>query len=225
MEEHWCDPLTRPDDNQTSCQKDPCPAVWVVPGCQHFTSLWAGRTARQAPRCCLHSFGLFLPVHFCLNLMAGSKTLVSDCTLLWVTDAAVDLFRHSSRLSWAFLDVYLFQIYLLCVCRYSADLNLCAILSAEAPFVPLIVSHLSTPPWWRCPLDFPLTFISANNGHNLRLSSHILSVWPFFLKGPLCFLFFFFPFFCVVFIVIVISTVICFYLLLCPCQASRTWPI
>lgn len=35
VEEHWCDPLTRPDDNQTSCQKDPCPAVWVFPRCQH----------------------------------------------------------------------------------------------------------------------------------------------------------------------------------------------
>lgn len=46
------------------------------------------------------------------------------------------------------------------------------------------------------------SFISANNGHNLRLSSHILSVWPLFLKGPLCFLFF--SFFCVVFIVLVI---------------------
>uniref|UniRef100_A0A674MB76 ADAM metallopeptidase with thrombospondin type 1 motif 7 n=1 Tax=Takifugu rubripes TaxID=31033 RepID=A0A674MB76_TAKRU len=30
VEEHWCDPLTRPDDNQTSCQKDPCPAVWWI---------------------------------------------------------------------------------------------------------------------------------------------------------------------------------------------------
>lgn len=36
VEEHWCDPLSRPDDNQTSCQKDPCPAVWVFPGCQHL---------------------------------------------------------------------------------------------------------------------------------------------------------------------------------------------
>ncbi len=29
VQEHLCDPLTRPDDNQTSCNKDPCPAVWV----------------------------------------------------------------------------------------------------------------------------------------------------------------------------------------------------
>uniref|UniRef100_A0A8C9YR72 ADAM metallopeptidase with thrombospondin type 1 motif 7 n=1 Tax=Sander lucioperca TaxID=283035 RepID=A0A8C9YR72_SANLU len=28
VEEHFCDPLTRPDDNQTSCHKDPCPAIW-----------------------------------------------------------------------------------------------------------------------------------------------------------------------------------------------------
>ncbi|XP_056229667.1 A disintegrin and metalloproteinase with thrombospondin motifs 7 [Seriola aureovittata] len=30
VEEHFCDPLTRPDDNQTSCSKDPCPAIWWV---------------------------------------------------------------------------------------------------------------------------------------------------------------------------------------------------
>nr|XP_020461516.1 A disintegrin and metalloproteinase with thrombospondin motifs 7-like [Monopterus albus] len=30
VEEHFCDPLTRPDDNQTICNKDPCPAKWWV---------------------------------------------------------------------------------------------------------------------------------------------------------------------------------------------------
>ncbi|XP_047437558.1 A disintegrin and metalloproteinase with thrombospondin motifs 7 [Mugil cephalus] len=30
IEEHFCDPLTRPDDNRTSCSKDPCPAIWWV---------------------------------------------------------------------------------------------------------------------------------------------------------------------------------------------------
>ncbi|XP_028257428.1 A disintegrin and metalloproteinase with thrombospondin motifs 7 [Parambassis ranga] len=30
VEEHLCDPLTRPDDNQTSCNKDSCPAIWWV---------------------------------------------------------------------------------------------------------------------------------------------------------------------------------------------------
>ncbi|XP_070684446.1 A disintegrin and metalloproteinase with thrombospondin motifs 7 [Pempheris klunzingeri] len=30
VEEHFCDPITRPDDNQTSCNKDPCPAIWWV---------------------------------------------------------------------------------------------------------------------------------------------------------------------------------------------------
>ncbi|KAF3686676.1 A disintegrin and metalloproteinase with thrombospondin motifs 7 [Channa argus] len=30
VEEHFCDPLTRPDDNQTSCNKDPCPAIWWI---------------------------------------------------------------------------------------------------------------------------------------------------------------------------------------------------
>ncbi|MED6282740.1 hypothetical protein CHARACLAT_001472 [Characodon lateralis] len=29
-EEHFCDPFTRPDDNQTSCYRDPCPAIWWV---------------------------------------------------------------------------------------------------------------------------------------------------------------------------------------------------
>ncbi|XP_042265065.1 A disintegrin and metalloproteinase with thrombospondin motifs 7 isoform X1 [Thunnus maccoyii] len=30
VEEHFCDPLARPDDNQTSCNKDPCPVMWWV---------------------------------------------------------------------------------------------------------------------------------------------------------------------------------------------------
>uniref|UniRef100_A0A7N9AVN3 A disintegrin and metalloproteinase with thrombospondin motifs 7-like n=1 Tax=Mastacembelus armatus TaxID=205130 RepID=A0A7N9AVN3_9TELE len=30
VEESFCDPLTRPDDSQTSCNKDPCPAIWSV---------------------------------------------------------------------------------------------------------------------------------------------------------------------------------------------------
>uniref|UniRef100_A0A3B3UC22 ADAM metallopeptidase with thrombospondin type 1 motif 7 n=1 Tax=Poecilia latipinna TaxID=48699 RepID=A0A3B3UC22_9TELE len=29
-EEHFCDPSTRPDDNRTSCSRDPCPAIWWV---------------------------------------------------------------------------------------------------------------------------------------------------------------------------------------------------
>lgn len=28
MEEHFCDPLTRPENNQTRCNKEPCPAMW-----------------------------------------------------------------------------------------------------------------------------------------------------------------------------------------------------
>lgn len=30
VEEHYCDPSTRPDDVQTSCNKEPCPAMWVL---------------------------------------------------------------------------------------------------------------------------------------------------------------------------------------------------
>ncbi|KAM8894980.1 A disintegrin and metalloproteinase with thrombospondin motifs 7 isoform 2-T2 [Spinachia spinachia] len=30
VEEHFCDPGTRPDDNQTICSKEPCPAMWWV---------------------------------------------------------------------------------------------------------------------------------------------------------------------------------------------------
>ncbi|XP_077375099.1 A disintegrin and metalloproteinase with thrombospondin motifs 7 [Festucalex cinctus] len=30
VDESFCDPLTRPDDNRTSCNKEPCPAVWWV---------------------------------------------------------------------------------------------------------------------------------------------------------------------------------------------------
>ncbi|XP_039992619.1 A disintegrin and metalloproteinase with thrombospondin motifs 7 isoform X2 [Xiphias gladius] len=38
VEEHFCDPLTRPDDNQTSCNKDPCPAIWWVGEWQKCTA-------------------------------------------------------------------------------------------------------------------------------------------------------------------------------------------
>ncbi|XP_071778586.2 A disintegrin and metalloproteinase with thrombospondin motifs 7 [Centroberyx gerrardi] len=30
VEEHFCDPLTRPDDKQASCNKELCPAIWWV---------------------------------------------------------------------------------------------------------------------------------------------------------------------------------------------------
>ncbi|XP_049574160.1 A disintegrin and metalloproteinase with thrombospondin motifs 7 [Syngnathus scovelli] len=30
VDESSCDPLTRPDDNQTTCNKEPCPAIWWV---------------------------------------------------------------------------------------------------------------------------------------------------------------------------------------------------
>lgn len=40
VQEHFCDPLTRPDDNQTSCNKDPCPAIW-----------WAGEWQKCSASC------------------------------------------------------------------------------------------------------------------------------------------------------------------------------
>ncbi|KAM9366951.1 A disintegrin and metalloproteinase with thrombospondin motifs 7 [Symphorus nematophorus] len=40
VEEHFCDPITRPDDNQTSCNKDPCPAIW-----------WAGEWQKCSASC------------------------------------------------------------------------------------------------------------------------------------------------------------------------------
>ncbi|XP_061558933.1 A disintegrin and metalloproteinase with thrombospondin motifs 7 [Phycodurus eques] len=30
VDESFCDPLTRPDDNQTTCNNEPCPAIWWV---------------------------------------------------------------------------------------------------------------------------------------------------------------------------------------------------
>ncbi|XP_068597872.1 A disintegrin and metalloproteinase with thrombospondin motifs 7 [Brachionichthys hirsutus] len=40
MEGHMCDPSTRPADNQTSCNKDPCPAIW-----------WAGEWQKCSSSC------------------------------------------------------------------------------------------------------------------------------------------------------------------------------
>lgn len=36
VEEHLCDPLTRPDDNRTSCNKEPCPAMWVLSAARYL---------------------------------------------------------------------------------------------------------------------------------------------------------------------------------------------
>ncbi|KAM6943559.1 A disintegrin and metalloproteinase with thrombospondin motifs 7 [Xenentodon cancila] len=38
VEEHLCDPATRPDGNRTSCNKDACPATWWVEGWQQCSA-------------------------------------------------------------------------------------------------------------------------------------------------------------------------------------------
>ncbi|XP_061595470.1 A disintegrin and metalloproteinase with thrombospondin motifs 7 isoform X2 [Cololabis saira] len=38
VEEHLCDPSTRPEDNRTSCNKDACPATWWVEGWQQCSA-------------------------------------------------------------------------------------------------------------------------------------------------------------------------------------------
>ncbi|XP_051985253.1 A disintegrin and metalloproteinase with thrombospondin motifs 7-like, partial [Xyrauchen texanus] len=40
VEEHYCDPSTRPDDKQTSCNKESCPAIW-----------WAGEWQKCSSSC------------------------------------------------------------------------------------------------------------------------------------------------------------------------------
>lgn len=74
VEEHRCDPLTRPDDNQTSCQKDPCPAVWVFPGCQHR------REQEELPinfHVDVVTVLLYFFCIFCLNCLTGHSPTIA----------------------------------------------------------------------------------------------------------------------------------------------------
>lgn len=60
VEEHFCDPLTRPDDNQTSCNKDPCPAIW-----------WSGEWQKCSASC--GSSGLTKRTVLCIQAVSAEE--------------------------------------------------------------------------------------------------------------------------------------------------------
>uniref|UniRef100_UPI0037E78B0F A disintegrin and metalloproteinase with thrombospondin motifs 7 n=1 Tax=Semicossyphus pulcher TaxID=241346 RepID=UPI0037E78B0F len=60
VEEHFCDPLTRPDDNRTSCSKDPCPAIW-----------WAGEWQKCSASC--GSAGLTKRTVLCIQSVSADE--------------------------------------------------------------------------------------------------------------------------------------------------------
>ncbi|KAK9542379.1 hypothetical protein VZT92_000249 [Zoarces viviparus] len=60
VEEHFCDPLTRPDDNQTSCNKDPCPAKW-----------WVGEWQKCSASC--GSLGLTKRTVLCIQAVSAEE--------------------------------------------------------------------------------------------------------------------------------------------------------
>ncbi|KAK2853750.1 hypothetical protein Q5P01_006411 [Channa striata] len=69
VEEHFCDPLTRPDDNQTSCNKDACPAIW-----------WAGEWQKCSTSC--GSSGLAKRTVLCIQAVSVEEQRAlqpSDC--------------------------------------------------------------------------------------------------------------------------------------------------
>lgn len=57
VEEQYCDLSTRPDDKQTSCNKEPCPAMWVLPKLviaewSLSASLWSQRANGESQQYC-----------------------------------------------------------------------------------------------------------------------------------------------------------------------------
>ncbi|XP_034536697.1 A disintegrin and metalloproteinase with thrombospondin motifs 7 [Notolabrus celidotus] len=60
VEEHFCDPSTRPDDNQTSCSKDQCPALW-----------WSGEWQKCSASC--GSSGLTKRTVLCIQSVSAEE--------------------------------------------------------------------------------------------------------------------------------------------------------
>ncbi|KAM4592817.1 A disintegrin and metalloproteinase with thrombospondin motifs 7 [Odontesthes bonariensis] len=60
VDEHFCDPFTRSDDNQTSCNKDPCPAIW-----------WVGDWQKCSASC--GSLGLANRTVLCIQAMSAEE--------------------------------------------------------------------------------------------------------------------------------------------------------
>ncbi|XP_037550345.1 A disintegrin and metalloproteinase with thrombospondin motifs 7 [Nematolebias whitei] len=59
-EERLCDPSTRPDDNHTSCTKDPCPATW-----------WVGDWQKCSASC--GSLGLAKRIVLCIQAVSADR--------------------------------------------------------------------------------------------------------------------------------------------------------
>ncbi|XP_067311825.1 A disintegrin and metalloproteinase with thrombospondin motifs 7 [Pseudorasbora parva] len=58
VEEHYCDPSTRPDDKQTSCNKGSCPAIWWVGEWQKCSSSCGEMGLSKRTVLCIRSLGL-----------------------------------------------------------------------------------------------------------------------------------------------------------------------
>ncbi|KAA0723931.1 A disintegrin and metalloproteinase with thrombospondin motifs 7 [Triplophysa tibetana] len=58
VEEQYCDLSTRPDDKQTSCNKEPCPAMWWVGDWQKCSSTCGDMSISKRTVLCIQSVGL-----------------------------------------------------------------------------------------------------------------------------------------------------------------------
>uniref|UniRef100_A0A8C2EN12 ADAM metallopeptidase with thrombospondin type 1 motif 7 n=1 Tax=Cyprinus carpio TaxID=7962 RepID=A0A8C2EN12_CYPCA len=58
VEEHYCDPSTRPDDKQTNCNKGACPAMWWVGEWQKCSSSCGDSGLSKRTVLCIRSLGL-----------------------------------------------------------------------------------------------------------------------------------------------------------------------
>ncbi|XP_026071704.1 A disintegrin and metalloproteinase with thrombospondin motifs 7-like [Carassius auratus] len=58
VEEHYCDPSTRPDDKQTNCNKGACPAIWWVGEWQKCSSSCGDIGLSKRTVLCIRSLGL-----------------------------------------------------------------------------------------------------------------------------------------------------------------------
>ncbi|XP_016140037.1 A disintegrin and metalloproteinase with thrombospondin motifs 7 [Sinocyclocheilus grahami] len=58
VEEHYCDPSTRPDDKQTNCNQGACPAIWWVGEWQKCSSSCGDTGLSKRTVLCIRSLGL-----------------------------------------------------------------------------------------------------------------------------------------------------------------------
>ncbi|XP_046898004.1 A disintegrin and metalloproteinase with thrombospondin motifs 7 isoform X5 [Hypomesus transpacificus] len=58
VEEHYCDPLTRPDDKRASCNEELCPAIWWVGEWQKCSALCGSLGLAKRTVLCIQAVGL-----------------------------------------------------------------------------------------------------------------------------------------------------------------------